>query len=151
MFQTTTFSSNRPPPRILCNWPLTERKMKSSTAFLTGCMRVCIIFVIFCFNTPHCLLHFRCAQCSSKIGIYSHAQQQPLDYNCNVSQKKLTNFLFSKQFQRKFSPRMEQYGGHRLENTWLMQSLTTQMFKKWSSPGMDLSNILKLWLFHIQR
>lgn len=46
---------------------------------------------------------------------------------------------------------MAPFGGHLPANTLLMQNLMIQKFTKWSSLGMDTSNILKQWLFHIQR
>lgn len=46
---------------------------------------------------------------------------------------------------------MGQYGGPQPESSWHMQSLIIQKFTKWSSLGMDLSNILRQWPFHTQR
>lgn len=63
----------------------------------------------------------------------------------------VTGFFFLQQIQRKCLHLTGQYGGRRLENTWLTWSLMTQMFPKWSSLGMDLSSILRPWLFHTQR
>ena len=59
--------------------------------------------------------------------------------------------LFSQQFQRKCLHGTGQYGGRQVENTWLMRSLMTQTFTKWSTLGMELSSIQKQCLFHTQR
>lgn len=95
--------------------------MKSSTVFPTGCMRVCTAF--FSIFTLVTLVQF-----SSCLLVF-----------------------FSDPFQRKCLPPMVQYGGQPPGNSWLMPSLTTRRFNKWSTPGTELSSILTLWQFHIQR
>lgn len=62
-----------------------------------------------------------------------------------------SQFIFFQKFQRKYLHPTGQYGGHQLENIWLMQSLMILMFTQLSSLCMELSSIRRQWLSHTQR